>query len=116
VIGPDGKSALVNYRVRGTTYTVDRLFAAAELRLGTAPQRVVRIIRTDAVSPADRGAPPAVSFTGGFRTPADRPSRVWRAQRAGPHPKPVTVPDSCAAASSSEREPKRCPLITPPQH
>ncbi len=49
VIGPDGKSALVNYRVRGTTYIVDRLFAAAELRLGTAPQRVVRIMRTDAV-------------------------------------------------------------------
>jgi type IV secretion system protein VirB9 len=49
VIGPDGKSALVNYRVRGTTYIVDRLFAAAELRLGTAPQRVVRISRTDAV-------------------------------------------------------------------
>ena len=33
VIGPDGKPALVNYRVRGTTYIVDRLFAAAELRL-----------------------------------------------------------------------------------
>jgi type IV secretion system protein VirB9 len=49
VIGPDGKSALVNYRVRGATYIVDRLFAAAELRLGTAPQRVVRIVRTDAV-------------------------------------------------------------------
>ena len=49
VIGPDAKPALVNYRVRGATYIVDRLFAAAELRLGTAPQRVVRIIRTDAV-------------------------------------------------------------------
>jgi type IV secretion system protein VirB9 len=49
VIGPDGKPALVNYRVRGTTYIVDRLFAAAELRLGTAPQRMVRIVRTDAV-------------------------------------------------------------------
>ena len=49
VIGPDGKPALVNYRVRGTTYIVDRLFAAAELRLGTAPQRVVRIVRTDVV-------------------------------------------------------------------
>ena len=47
VIGPDGKPALVNYR--GTTYIVDRLFAAAELRLGTAPQRVVRIVRSDAV-------------------------------------------------------------------
>jgi type IV secretion system protein VirB9 len=49
VIGPDGKPALVNYRVRGTTYIVDRLFAAAELRLGTAPQRVVHIVRADAV-------------------------------------------------------------------
>ncbi len=49
VTGPDGKPALVNYRVRGTTYIVDRLFAAGELRLGTAPQRIVRIIRTDAV-------------------------------------------------------------------
>ena len=49
VAGSDGKPALVNYRVRGTTYIVDRLFAAAELRLGANPQRVVRIIRTDAV-------------------------------------------------------------------
>jgi type IV secretion system protein TrbG len=49
VVGPDGKPALVNYRVRGTTYVVDRLFAAAELRLGTAPQRIVRIVRLDAV-------------------------------------------------------------------
>jgi type IV secretion system protein TrbG len=55
VLGPDGQSALVNYRVRGTTYIVDRLFAAAELRLGTAPQRVVRIIRTDAVWREVRG-------------------------------------------------------------
>jgi type IV secretion system protein TrbG len=49
VIDGDGKPALVNYRVKGTTYIVDRLFAAAELRLGTAPQQVVRIVRTDAV-------------------------------------------------------------------
>jgi type IV secretion system protein VirB9 len=49
VVGSDGKAALVNYRVKGTTYIVDRLFAAAELRHGTPPQQVVRIIRTDAV-------------------------------------------------------------------
>jgi len=55
VIGPDGKPALVNYRVRGATYIVDRLFAAAELRLGTAPQSVVRIVRTDAVWRENRG-------------------------------------------------------------
>ncbi len=49
VIDNSGKPSLVNYRVKGTTYIVDRLFAAAELRLGTVPQQVVRIIRTDAV-------------------------------------------------------------------
>lgn len=48
VIGENGKPALVNYRVKATTYIVDRLFAAAELRHGTAAQRVVRIIRSDA--------------------------------------------------------------------
>jgi P-type conjugative transfer protein TrbG len=48
VAGADGKPELVNYRLRGTYYIVDRLFAVAELRLGEAPQRVVRVIRTDA--------------------------------------------------------------------
>jgi hypothetical protein len=38
----------VNYRVRGSYYIVDRLFGAAELRLGEGPQRIVRIIRIDA--------------------------------------------------------------------
>ena len=55
VIGADDKPALVNYRVKGTLYIVDRLFAAAELRLGTAPQQVVRIVRTDAVWTERRG-------------------------------------------------------------
>jgi type IV secretion system protein VirB9 len=48
VIASDGQPALVNYRVRDNYYIVDRLFAAAELRLGKKPQRVVRITRTDA--------------------------------------------------------------------
>jgi len=52
VVGPDGDSQLVNYRVRGNYYIVDRLFAAAELRLGNDPQRVVRIARTDAAPKA----------------------------------------------------------------
>ena len=47
VVGADGGSELVNYRMRGNYYVIDRLFAAAELRLGTAPQQVVRISRTD---------------------------------------------------------------------
>jgi type IV secretion system protein TrbG len=48
VVGPTGESELVNYRVRGNYYVVDRLFGAAELRLGKDPQQVVRISRTDA--------------------------------------------------------------------
>ena len=47
VVGPLGDSQLVNYRVSGNHYIVDRLFAAAELRLGENPQQVVRISRTD---------------------------------------------------------------------
>jgi type IV secretion system protein TrbG len=45
VSGPKGVTALVNYRMRGNYYIVDRLFDAAELRLGTNPQSVVRIAR-----------------------------------------------------------------------
>ena len=47
VVGPTGENQLVNYRVRSPYYIVDRLFAAAELRLGAEPQQVVRITRTD---------------------------------------------------------------------
>ncbi|MBN9237226.1 MULTISPECIES: P-type conjugative transfer protein TrbG [Phyllobacteriaceae] len=47
IVGPDGGNQLVNYRVRGNYYIVDRLFAAAELRLGNKQQEVVRIARTD---------------------------------------------------------------------
>jgi type IV secretion system protein VirB9 len=54
VVGPDGDNQLVNYRVRRNYYIVDRLFAAAELRLGQDPQQVVRISRTDTVAAASR--------------------------------------------------------------
>jgi P-type conjugative transfer protein TrbG len=47
VIGPQGEGQLVNYRVRGNYMIVDRLFAAAELKLGADPQQIVRIVRTD---------------------------------------------------------------------
>ena len=48
VIGPAGGSELVNYRVNRNYYIVDRLFAAAELRLGDKDsERRVRIVRTD---------------------------------------------------------------------
>ena len=49
IVGPEGKtSELVNYRVRSNHMIVDRLFAAAELRLGDGgSERRVRIVRTD---------------------------------------------------------------------
>lgn len=55
VIGPSGKSELVNYRARQNYYVVDRLFAAAELRLGDKEsERRVRIVRTDGRKPQRR--------------------------------------------------------------
>jgi type IV secretion system protein TrbG len=47
VIGHDGKTEIVNYRAYGNVLIVDRLFAAAELRLGGEHQQKVRIVRTD---------------------------------------------------------------------
>ncbi len=47
VVGAQGSTDLVNYRVKGNYYVVDQLFAAAELRLGADPQQIVRIERTD---------------------------------------------------------------------
>lgn len=45
VIGSDGKAELVNYRLRDRFYVVDRIFDAAELRLGLKKRQVVRIDR-----------------------------------------------------------------------
>ena len=58
VIGAAGGAELVNYRVVGNHMIVDRLFAAAELRLGGAEQQIVRIVRTDGrivSEPGDNG-------------------------------------------------------------
>ncbi|BAK67273.1 conjugal transfer protein TrbG [Sphingobium sp. SYK-6] len=40
-----GEASLVNYRVQGRFYVVDRLFDMAELRLGLRHQQIVRIAR-----------------------------------------------------------------------
>jgi type IV secretion system protein VirB9 len=47
IVGPDGNPEIVNYRTYGNVLIVDRLFAAAELRLGGENQQKVRIVRTD---------------------------------------------------------------------
>ena len=49
VIGPRGDGQLVNYRFHAPYYIVDRLFGAAELRLGGDKASVVRIERTDGI-------------------------------------------------------------------
>ena len=56
--GADGAPELVNYRLIGRHYVVDRLFEAAELRLGTRKPQVVRIRRSDksGLSEKEKGA------------------------------------------------------------
>ncbi|HEY9554623.1 MAG TPA: P-type conjugative transfer protein TrbG [Allosphingosinicella sp.] len=45
LVGAEGEAELVNYRLSGRYYVVDRLFNVAELRLGTKKQQIVRIRR-----------------------------------------------------------------------
>lgn len=46
IVGDDDEVQLVNYRLSGRFYVVDRLFRTAELRLGTKRPAIVRISRT----------------------------------------------------------------------
>jgi type IV secretion system protein VirB9 len=48
----DKETELVNYRVKGDTFVVDRLIDSAELRVGQQDQEIVRIVRGDTRSPA----------------------------------------------------------------
>ncbi|NBC21805.1 MAG: P-type conjugative transfer protein TrbG [Alphaproteobacteria bacterium] len=57
VLGEEGEAELVNYRVRSNYYVVDRLFRAAELRMGEQSQTVVRISKR-----AERKNPLAALF------------------------------------------------------
>lgn len=51
-----GEAQLVNYRVKGRFYVVDRIFDVAELRLGTKHQQIVRISRVAEGAPKRRGS------------------------------------------------------------
>ena len=56
LVGAKGEAQLVNYRMRGRYYVVDRLFDVAELRLGTGHQQTVRVSRvTDQARVRKRG-------------------------------------------------------------
>jgi type IV secretion system protein VirB9 len=50
VIGDNGEAQLVNWRKQGNVYVVDRVFQNAELRLGGAKPKLVRIERKEARS------------------------------------------------------------------
>ncbi|MDP1598523.1 P-type conjugative transfer protein TrbG [Phenylobacterium sp.] len=50
LVGAEGQAELVNYRLQGGHYVVDRLIERAELRLGEKRQTIVRITRTRARS------------------------------------------------------------------
>ena len=52
VIGGQGNDEISRYRISGNYMIVDGLFAAAELRLGTDPQAIVRIVRSDGKKPS----------------------------------------------------------------
>jgi type IV secretion system protein VirB9 len=45
IVGSDNEADLVNYRVKGHFYIVDRLFDRAQLRVGKDPQTIVEIKR-----------------------------------------------------------------------
>lgn len=47
LVGAKGEAQLVNYRLRGRYYVVDRIFDVAELRLGARRQEIVRLTRID---------------------------------------------------------------------
>jgi len=52
----DKETQLVNYRVKGDTYVIDRLVDSAELRVGQRDQEIVRIVRgPDAARPTTHG-------------------------------------------------------------
>ncbi len=56
VLNDENDAELVNYRVRGNYYVVDRLFRAAELRLGEKRQTVVRIVRVERAASLGAGS------------------------------------------------------------
>jgi len=56
LVDAKGAAQLVNYRLKGRFYVVDRIFDVAELRLGTKHQQIVRISRIADGAKSRRGA------------------------------------------------------------
>lgn len=56
LVDAKGEASLVNYRMQGRFYVVDRLFDVAELRLGLRKQQIVRIVRAADAGQRRRGS------------------------------------------------------------
>lgn len=50
VMSEEGKAEIVNYRVRGNFYVIDRLIKVAELRMGKGSPKIVRVTRKESKS------------------------------------------------------------------
>jgi type IV secretion system protein VirB9 len=83
VIGPDGRGEIVNTRVHGNVLIVDRLFGAAELRLGAREQEVVRIVRTEGGETRSPGAKRKPNAAPNDRTMSDWLRRFTSPARRG---------------------------------
>ncbi|HVT87711.1 MAG TPA: P-type conjugative transfer protein TrbG [Tepidisphaeraceae bacterium] len=60
VLGANGDAQIVNYRIRGDYYVIDRLIDRAELRLGQQPQTIVRVVRAEPKDSNGRNATASV--------------------------------------------------------
>ena len=56
LVDAKGTATIVNYRVQGRYYIVDRIFDVAELRLGLKHQEIVRSTRTGEIAPRRRAS------------------------------------------------------------
>jgi type IV secretion system protein TrbG len=83
VLGSKGDAELVNYRTRQNYYIVDRLFAAAELRLGGDGAKKVRIVRPTESPQVERHRGPKTRSRVGSAEEVTPPTAGPR-QRAAP--------------------------------
>lgn len=101
LIGADGEPQIANSRIHQNILIGDRLFGAAELRLGSGErQQTVRIVRTDG-SPASRAS----------ATPPTKPTDRWSAHR------PATPLRQCGCAPNRPGSPdyrERCWAVSVP--
>jgi hypothetical protein len=127
VIGPDGEAQIVNSRIYQHILIVDRLFGAAELRLGSGDrQQTVRIVRTDGRPHHDRhrnqpGNPPrcaCAARAAARHPPVAQGARQRRRRRPGRHRRraDLRAPDPRSRQGGEElysTDNRRPPMVSP---